>query len=210
MSAHTEEVKMAVVQDLGLLLDDHMEAAEKRHLQFVGGEVGAKKCTQELAGLMPLVIKEFEQGKLSMEEAQAVKKWLNRALGTCAMVGNVCRQDAIKSQGLAEGLKAPIAVLVKKREAAEKALASELAKDAIEEETGADPRRPARSLKSIRRAADAAEAAQIEAAEGEDDEVTEISEEMLADFADEEGVTVDQLTEKLQGITGEAGPRASG
>jgi hypothetical protein len=104
-------MKVAVLADNVALLEKHQEGASAMSAELSGGAVGAKACIDAIGKLMETVSAEHDRGRMSLEEAQAARGWLNHAVASCATVSRNGSTKAAEHRGLANGLETPLSVM---------------------------------------------------------------------------------------------------
>ena len=174
MSALKTEIRKAVIDDLVASLEETRDAAEVSSVELRGGKVGVDACMKVVSSLMAVVKGQFDSGDLSMENADLIRRYLNRAIGGFAQVTREATTRSLEKKGLAEGFEVVIAKYNKlsakcQVELDERATANANALDAGLESV-ADVRSAPRSLKEQR---------------NDDEPVTA---EALEEFAGEEGI----------------------
>ena len=174
MSALKTEIRKAVIDDLVASLEETRDAAEVSSVELRGGKVGVDACMKVVSSLMAVVKGQFDSGDLSMENADLIRRYLNRAIGGFAQVSREATTRSLEKKGLAEGFEVVIAKYNKlsakcQVELDERATANANALDAGLESV-ADVRSAPRSLKEQR---------------NDDEPVTA---EALEEFAGEEGI----------------------
>lgn len=73
--------KMAVAHDLGVKMDDLLEAAKKEHGAAEGAVNALKLAAQRLEEFQRVVDKDRDEEKITQEEANVVKKYVNQCGG---------------------------------------------------------------------------------------------------------------------------------
>jgi hypothetical protein len=131
---------------------------------------------------MAAVKSDFDKGKISLEQGQLIKEWLNKTVGSCAKIVQNSERASIERAGGVAALRNVSAVVTKRREAA-------LAKLSELSETQ-EGREAPMSLKTIRLAEEGSES-------------TEVTSDMLEEFAENEGI--DDLAEQLERIQESSG-----
>lgn len=110
MSKMKSEVKVATLHEMGVKLDDILEAAEREMHQLEGGKqalVGAKKrVEQHLAN----VDRDVQEGKLDLEQATLVKRWVSQCVHIVENLAVQAEVQAYQAQGKVLNAKQVVAV----------------------------------------------------------------------------------------------------
>lgn len=161
MSVLKQQIRVAVTNDIGADLDDQLEAAKVEVQQQEGAKAAYATAEKLIGQLLPHLQQDLNDGKLSLETATVVSKWLQRAMGVCTTLHAQATNAVIAKSGAAVQTERLVG-LVKKRFDAERAKLIELEKAASEQASAADEGeargRPAPMSIKERRLAEAAAA----------------------------------------------------
>lgn len=78
MSQFKSEIRASVLNDLGSRIEDVLEAARKEFASFQGGKQALVLGRQKIEAHMGLVDKDVEAGRLDLQQASLVKKYMTQ------------------------------------------------------------------------------------------------------------------------------------
>jgi hypothetical protein len=166
MSTERIELRASAMHDVGIRLDDLLEAARKEVLRCEGAVTGILQCAKAVNDLIPHVDKDVDEGKYDLETAKLIKLYLSRAAYVVQNLGMNASNQRIASAGQVQMAEVVVTVTKKmydaemQRSAAMAASASEGNTNPRERVVGSHP--PA-TIKEQRRAEEQAEVAAKEA-----------------------------------------------
>lgn len=110
MSKLKSEVKAATLHEVGMKLDDVLEAAERELHTLEGGKqalhMGQKKVEQHLAN----VDRDVQEGKLDLEQATLIKRWVTQCVHILENLALQAEVQMYQAQGKVVGAKHVVAV----------------------------------------------------------------------------------------------------
>lgn len=110
MSQMKSEVKVATLHEMGVKLDNILEAAEREMYQHEGGKqalAGAKKRVEQH---LALVDRDVQEGKLDLEQASLIKKWVAQCVHIVENLGIQAEVQGYQAQGKVLNAKHVVAV----------------------------------------------------------------------------------------------------
>lgn len=117
MTAEKAEIRATALHEVGVALDDRLEATKREQQQLAGQKaafgLGAKLVQQ----LMPAVDAEVADGKLDLVQAELAKRWIARAGGVLQNLALRADSALLTGQGRVEALTAAVEDLRRRHEA---------------------------------------------------------------------------------------------
>jgi hypothetical protein len=175
MNLDKSELKIGVAHELGCRLDDTLEAAQKDVLRFEGAIQAFLQASQAVEGLLSHVDKDIDEGKLDLQVAAEIKKYLVRASQVSAVLAKQAENNRLVHSGRVLAMEMSVKIVKKFQEDEATKVANfkkALSEGTIVEETSGftptagGPRpvpgiRPGMSIKERRLAEEAAAAAEV-------------------------------------------------
>jgi hypothetical protein len=159
MSAEKSELRAAGMHEVGVRLDDLLEAARKEVLRCEGAALGLFQCAKAVNDLNAHVDLDVSEGKYDLETAGHVKRYLSRASQVVQNLGVASNNSKMASAGQVQMAETMVTVTKKmfdaevtKREQIVEAERSPEAEDPRRRPTGV---RPTPSIKEQRLAEEA-------------------------------------------------------
>lgn len=153
MSIEKSEIRLAAVCELGVRLDDILEATRKEASHQVGAVAAYKVATQTLTALVSQVDTDIQGGLLTLDEGAKAKSYLVKAIAVVDSLGQQSTTQSILFAGKAQGLEAAV-MAAKQASDMEKARITALGNpepDAATK-TGSGLGRPPCTIKELRQA----------------------------------------------------------
>jgi len=132
VSVLKQQIRVAVTNDIGADLDDQLEAAKVEVQQQEGAKAAYATAEKLIGQLLPHLQQDLNDGKIPMETASVVSKWVQRAMGVCTTLHAQATNAVIAKSGAVLQTEKLVG-LVKKRFDAERAKLIELEKEASEQ-----------------------------------------------------------------------------
>jgi len=79
MSIEKAEVKVGTANEIGNRLDDVLEGTTKDLYRLEGAAVAYRQAVQAVEVVSTVIDKDMDEGKVGLEEASLIKKYLERA-----------------------------------------------------------------------------------------------------------------------------------
>lgn len=156
MSILKAEIKAAAAHEIGVRMDDALEAARGDISRADGSAAAATKISLEIDGLVSRAQKDIDAGAMGLEDGKLVVSWLQRAHGVAQAQALAGAQVKLMAQGRVSAFESVIGVVAKykgEEEAKAKAIAAAVETGRVSLE---DAGRPAPSLKAQRKAEEGA------------------------------------------------------
>jgi len=158
------EVRIHTANEIGVRMDDALEAAKGDVSRADGSGAAAVKIADGIDGVIAAVQKEIDGGTLDLEQGKLVTSWLMKAKGVASSFVAGSHQAKAMAQGRVMGFEAAVASVSKFKTDEENKvrsiLAAAAAEDVAPEDVGPKP-----TIKQQYAAEDAAEAAKKAAQE---------------------------------------------
>jgi polyhydroxyalkanoate synthesis regulator phasin len=112
MSEWKAQLRAAVGEELGIKMDDALEAARAEMCRVDGARQAFTQLADKIEQLNKVVDKEVEEGKIaSLEEASTIKKWIARSVGIPKNLGLGAEVQFHVCRGKVEALEQQIKIL---------------------------------------------------------------------------------------------------
>lgn len=170
-----QELKMGILHEQGVKMDDQLEAAHKRQAGHDGAKQALRMIAKNVSGLATLVDKDMDEGKIPVEEPALVAKYVKLMIDRAVQMALAAAQhqenlqlsasgEISAYQGMVEAIKKEILAEQAKEAALQQAIASGVA--VVEEDASVSQAdgaasgrptgvRPGASIAAQRRAEDA-------------------------------------------------------
>jgi hypothetical protein len=99
MTLETAKIRAQVAHEIGVRLDDALEAARGETVRWEGSNQGLLMGQKAILGLLPHVDRDIEEGKYDLQTATAVKLYINRCAQVCANMAVQSSTQRAMSQG---------------------------------------------------------------------------------------------------------------
>lgn len=103
--------KSEVIRALGAEVEDAAEAATKAEAMAIGAKNAAEDLHKKLIQLAANVDAELDEGKISMDEASLVKRWLARTQAVASSMAVSYAAKVEQSKGFTLGLRRAVSIL---------------------------------------------------------------------------------------------------
>ena len=113
MTLETAKIRAQVAHEIGVRLDDALEAARGETVRWEGSNQGLLMGQKAILGLLPHVDRDIEEGKYDLQTATAVKLYINRCAQVCANMAVQSSTQRAMSQGQIQMGEANVKVLKK-------------------------------------------------------------------------------------------------
>lgn len=111
MNVEKALIKVSAVNDVGVRLDDALEAARADVHRTEGGAQAMERAAELLATCNKLVDKDLEEQKLpDLASATLIKKWLERAASSLKDLRQQYQHARVQAQGRAAGFESAVAI----------------------------------------------------------------------------------------------------
>lgn len=127
-SALKAEVKIATAHEIGVRVDDMLDAAKRDLERSIGAQSALTEGAKLVQSLHAVADKEIDQGALDLETAKKVKQFVTRAVVALEMLAQKATNIQQVSHGRVQGLQAAVSsvkTFSDQAEAARAALVSE-------------------------------------------------------------------------------------
>jgi hypothetical protein len=149
------EIKKGTAHQIGALLDDQLEAAQKSIPRCSGGSEAAVLCAKKIRTLAQHVQGQVEAGAFDFDQAKEILKWLERAATICESESRSWNLLGEQAKGIVKGLELSVQTTKKVYDEEDRKAAME----SNTSEDGAEARREARRATRAARKAPAKKAA---------------------------------------------------
>jgi len=137
MGFEKSEIKMSVAQEIGNNLDDALESAKVEINRWEGGKFAHVQTTQGIDHLIGHHLKkDLEEDKLTMEDAERIKRYLLRAKGLVENLSIQCDSLTLKAKGKVEALEKAVLITKKVYDSESRKRTSLLTPEEPDERTG--------------------------------------------------------------------------
>lgn len=149
MSIDKAEIKIATAHEIGVRMDDALEAAKRDVAVDDGARAAAIKIAADLEGLLAAMNKQVnEEGGMDLETAKTVGDWLQKAVGLAKNMVMQAERSKILAQGRVQAFESAVAGVMKFKTEEENKVRSLL--DTVKSGDIEDAGRPPPSIKSQR------------------------------------------------------------
>lgn len=108
MGIDKSEIKMGTAHDIGALVDDMLEAANRDVFRSDGALTALSIAAKGLESIFVHVNKDVDDGKYDLEVAKTVKTYIQRCLGSVTSLLTNAEIQKIRSQGKIEAFQAAV------------------------------------------------------------------------------------------------------
>ena len=155
------EVRISTANEIGVRMDDALEAAKSDIARCDGAGSAAVKIASDIETLCAQAQKDIDEGRMDLEQGKLVLSWLQRSKSVADRHAAASQQARVLSQGRVAGYEQAVAMIAKFKGDEENKVRAVLAAAAAEgvapDEVGPKP-----TIKQQYAAEDAAEAAKAE------------------------------------------------
>lgn len=114
MNVEKALIKVSAVHDVGVRLDDALEAARADVHRAEGAAQALERAGEALAPLLKMVDKELDAQKIAdIATATAIKKWLDRSAALLKDLRQQYHQGRVQAQGRVAGFEGAVAIAKK-------------------------------------------------------------------------------------------------
>lgn len=113
MSVEKAEVRAGAMHEVGVRMDDLLEAVKADVHRFDGAASGLLQCVKAIEGLLAHVDKDVDEGKYDLEVAKVAKQYIARAVQVAQNLGQQSSNQKILSIGKVQMGEAAVATVKK-------------------------------------------------------------------------------------------------
>lgn len=137
MSIEKAEVKVGTANEIGNRLDDVLEGTTKDLYRLEGAAVAYRQAVQAVEVVSTVIDKDMDEGKVGLEEASLIKKYLERARQNVQGQSAQAEHNRVVQLGKVQAMQATVQIVKKFRDD-EEAKANRLREAAEQLETDPD------------------------------------------------------------------------
>lgn len=113
MGLEKAEMRAAGIHDVGVRMDDLLEASRKEVVQCEGASLGLLQAVKAVNDLNPHVDKDVDEGKFDLETAKLIKLYLGRASQATQNLAQNARNQQMIAAGRVQAFETSVAVTKK-------------------------------------------------------------------------------------------------
>lgn len=109
MSIEKSEIKILTAQEIGVRLDDLVEAATKEEATLSGAKQALTTAAMKVEELQKHVEKDLDEGKIDLEQQKLIKPWIDRAAGVIRNLATQAEVNQLQARGKIMAFKQSVA-----------------------------------------------------------------------------------------------------